>query len=199
MVERGYIELHIADRSFPKRYGSAVLVNFRHHERVLPHATDVHETLASHAAMKSQNQKDGGLRGLERANLKHFHWISVETGLTGAGVPDMNYCAGGQEGWIENKQCKGWRPKMRAEQIGWLLRRRRAGGRAFIAVRRENAAANADELYLIDGQYAARLATEGLETTPHLLRLVGGPHRWPWGDFERALLKPVQASAKGSG
>ena len=40
-----------------------------------------------------------------RVRLKDFgHLQRVETGMmTDAGVPDVNYCFGGSEGWIELK------------------------------------------------------------------------------------------------
>lgn len=140
--------------------------------------------------------KDGNLRALEREHLPTFHWVSIETAMTGAGVPDMNYCNGGCEGWIENKQCHGWKPKMRVEQIGWLMRRRRAGGRAFIAVRRQNESSGDDELYMFDGALALQLSQHGIQGTKFILRFGGGPARWHWAQVAALLVAPTRPSAR---
>src|SRR6266699_154364 len=78
---------------------------------------------------------DGGLRKIFRKHLPKFHWLSVETGLTEQGVPDSNFCIDGREGWVEFKLTSANKVTFRSEQIGWLLRRSRAGGRTYIAVR----------------------------------------------------------------
>lgn len=134
--------------------------------------------------------KDGNLRALERQHLPRLHWASIETAMTGGGVPDMNYCGDCAEGWVENKQCTGWKPAFRVEQIGWILRRKRAGGRVFIATRRQNVARGviSDELYLTDGAHVALLASDGLQAVPHLLTSSGGPARWDWPAMQRHLL-----------
>lgn len=133
--------------------------------------------------------KDGDLRKLERQHLKGFHLVSVETGLTGMGVPDMNYCYGGIEGWIENKWCKGWQVHMRPEQIGWILRRKRAGGNVYVAVRRINKTSLSDEFYLFDGADVEALNNVGLRCGKALIKCSGGPARWDWPAVA-ALLAP---------
>jgi len=155
---------------------------------------------------------DGGLRSLFRERIPDFHWQSIETGGTGRGVPDSNYCCGGREGWIEYKVTAGWAVTLRPEQIGWLLRRSRAGGRVFVAVRRCCPAgprrAASDELWLVRGSAAALLRTHGLRVllagTPQKAggpsgvrpadELVGvwrgGPAAWPWPALRAALLGP---------
>lgn len=60
------------------------------------------------------------------------------------GMPDVNYCFGGVEGWIEQKSPKepkrpdtplfGSNHKMSMDQRNWFLRQRRAGGRAYILI-----------------------------------------------------------------
>lgn len=141
---------------------------------------------------------DGGLRGLFRDNLPRFHWQSVETGMTGRGVPDSNFCAPpGIEGWVEFKQTEEWAVTLRPEQVGWLCRRARAGGRVFVAVRRWPAASRrreaADELWLLAGAAARELLDYGLPGGPRcpldasrlppgafLSVWPGGPARWDW-------------------
>jgi len=78
---------------------------------------------------------NGGLRQLFRAKLPGFDWVSIESGSTGGGIPDSNYCVRtnditGIEGWIEHKQTDGWAVTLRPEQVGWIARRvalRRSG------------------------------------------------------------------------
>lgn len=79
-----------------------------------------------------------------RAGLSAYgHLQRIETGVTGdAGVPDINYCFGGREGWLELKH--GIAPARAStsvfksqrgldpSQIEWLMYRWKCGGRAFI-------------------------------------------------------------------
>ena len=78
----------------------------------------------------------------------------------GAGVPDVNYCFAGDEGWIELKFA---RPPVRAstivfksqrgldpEQIEWLVYRRKNDGRAWIFLQLGK------WLLLIDGIHATK-------------------------------------------
>src|SRR3954453_14766207 len=99
---------------------------------------------------------DGGLRKLFRQYVQPCDWQSIETAMTGGGVPDSNYCMDGVEGWIEFKLTTHWIVPLRPEQIGWLLRGTRFGGRVFIAVRRQTKVglrtATADELWLLHGR-----------------------------------------------
>lgn len=74
-----------------------------------------------------------------------------------AGVPDLNYCFNGSEGWAE---LKAWEivnttggkpfvvPKLRPEQAAWLYRRRVAGGSAHLLLRIN------EDIVLIDGSHA---------------------------------------------
>lgn len=129
---------------------------------------------------------DGGLRSLFRDYVP-ADWCTVETGMTAQGVPDSNFCAQGVEGWVEYKQTTGWAVTLRTEQIGWITRRCRAGGRVFIAVRRRTLGGArteaADELWLCRGSYAPDLKLNGLREAPQdalLGRWTGGPSRWDW-------------------
>jgi len=108
-------------------------------------------------------------RNLERPGV---HLQRVET-TTSFGVPDVNYCIRGAEGWLE---LKAWEvtqrprdsrfivPKLRPDQVSWLVRRRRARGRAFLCCR-----INQDVL-LFDGL-----------VTPYFLHTDSPP---TWGDVQ---------------
>jgi hypothetical protein len=128
--------------------------------------------------------QDDGLRRLFRQHLPMVHWISCETGLTDPGVPDLNGCHQGVEFWIECKATKGWAVTLRPEQIGWLERRCRVGGRTFIAVRRRCSAGTrrraADEVWLYWGVHARRLKLLGLKGCAPLAVFSSGPANWDW-------------------
>jgi hypothetical protein len=119
---------------------------------------------------------DGQLRQLFQKHLPSFHWQSIETWSTGRGVPDANYCYAGSEGWIEMKRAVGWRCKIEPEQIAWLERRARAGGRVFIAVRRIKPP---QTFWLFHGNQARLLLGRLSELTP-LVLATGNPGSWPW-------------------
>ena len=122
---------------------------------------------------------DGGLRKMFHIKLKHFHWQAIESGLMGSGIPDSNYCGDGAHGWIEFKLTRGWTVGLRPEQIGWLLRRTRAGGITFIAIRQQ--IRTDDVLWLFPGRMARELKESGLKAFPdHPGRWHGGPGRWDW-------------------
>jgi hypothetical protein len=124
---------------------------------------------------------DGELREIWRQHLKKFHWQSIESGSTGRGIPDSNYCVDGVEGWIENKKTDGWAVGLRPEQVGWHLRRARAGGRTWVAVRRKR-----DQLWIVRGSQAAELLERGLKgfLAPSW---EGGPAKWDWEAISRLL------------
>jgi len=135
---------------------------------------------------------DGGLRSLFRQNLPHFDWTSIETGGTGRGVPDSNYCYHGTEGWIEYKQTIGHAVTLMPEQIGWIARRCRAGGRVFIAVRQRAAAGprreQRDILWLIPGCDAVIAKTGGLKNeAPTWQQYHNGPTNWDWREIANHL------------
>lgn len=145
---------------------------------------------------------DGGLRPLFRQHLRRgFDWQSVETGGTGSGVPDSNFCtligpgAGiGIEGWVEYKKTDAWAVGLATFQVGWHLRRWRYGGWTLIAVRRQHdggprKGAPVDELWVYEGRCAAELATHGLQCT-HINPLgvwSGGPASWNWDEVAACL------------
>lgn len=146
---------------------------------------------------------DDGLRPLFRKHLPHFDWQSVETGGTGRGVPDSNYCFGGVEGWVEFKSTDGWTVTLRPEQIGWIARRTRCGGRVWIAVRRRTEGGPrspaTDDLWLIPGALAVTARQGGLRAVhgrpgvrvwssdaPNGAPL--GPATWQWAAVADTLL-----------
>lgn len=138
---------------------------------------------------------DGGLRGLFRDKLRvGWHWQSIETGGTGRGVPDSNFCVGGVEGWVEFKKTEGWTVDLRTEQIGWLLERSVRGGRCFVVIRRKNQGgprrgASVDEVWIYRGAMARRLKLEGLRLQEGLIyHGTGGPGEWNWVKIAEALV-----------
>lgn len=148
---------------------------------------------------RSRAKPDDGLRSIFKSHLETmgFHMQSVETGGTGQGIPDTNFCVSGIEGWVEYKATDGWAVTLRPEQIGWIERRLRHGGRVLIAVRRRHAGGPrlgqpVDELHLLPG-HVARLARIGGLRAPEVLeaalgRWCGGPSRWDWSSVAEALV-----------
>ena len=141
--------------------------------------------------MTTRGGRDGGLRKEYRTHLPHFHWTSVESPFTIQGIPDSNFCHAGKEGWIENKKVKGKhgdRVEVRPEQVSWIERRARAGGRIFVAVRW---AANRDSLYILAPPAARLLCADGIGSLPRsvvLGRWQGGPSHWEWPKIAEILL-----------
>ena len=85
--------------------------------------------------------------------------------VTCNGVPDVNYCINGQEGWTELKAWERVRltgrftvPKLREEQAAWLARRATLGGRAYLMCRINK------DVVVLDG----RLAPALFDKTLHL-------------------------------
>lgn len=139
---------------------------------------------------------DNGLRPLFHRRLPDLHWQAIELGVVGRGVPDSNYCADNVEGWVEFKATESHAVGLRPEQVGWTLRRMRAGGRVFIATRRQHDGGPllgppTDELWMHEGWDAAVLKAEGLNAAPPVLHLEGGPSRWDWGLVRSTLLEWV--------
>jgi hypothetical protein len=136
---------------------------------------------------------DDGLRILFHMNLRKFHWQAIESGLTGGGIPDSNFCCGGIEGWVEHKATRTLKVPIEADQVGWHLRRYRAGGRTFIAVRQRHSGgprkgAAIDRLFLYPGAYAKEIMLYGLKNKP-LGLWEGGPSRWGWEEIAVLLRK----------
>lgn len=134
----------------------------------------------------SASDDDGGLRPLFRLHLPVAHWSTIETGAVARGVPDAEYCfKGGVQGWVEFKACRrGWAVRMRPEQVAWLTRRARYGGRAWVAVRR---LAGCDDLYLYRAADAALVLANGCRCGVHVVHMQGGPGRWNWSTVEETI------------
>lgn len=151
-------------------------------------------------------RQDGSLRSLFRKRLRvGFHWQSIETGGTGLGVPDSNYCCDGVEGWVEFKQTTGWAVSLRPEQVGWLVARSRAGGRVFVAVRRldrggPRKGGASDELWLLKGESARELKHDGLRCDVAVLGAWGGgPSAWDWNEVRSLLVGSSLGAPNGAG
>lgn len=137
---------------------------------------------------------DDSIRDKLREGLRPFgvHFQSIESAVTGGGIPDMNLCAEGIEVWIEGKKTDGWTAgDVKVGQIGWHLARHRAGGRTLFATRRRRARSArmdaCDELWLHSGLYGAELREGGLRAAPALLTQSGGPAGWDWSAVYRTV------------
>ena len=131
---------------------------------------------------------DGGLRALFRQNIPTFMWTSIETGGTGRGISDSNYlAAGGIEGWIEYKTTTIHAVGMRPEQVGWIDRRHRLGGRVWIAIRQVRK--DGDFLHLIPGCARSGTGNRGQRhpITDHVRDLDRRTVRWNWADIQAIL------------
>ena len=81
-----------------------------------------------------------------RDNLPKVHWQRIETGITGAGVPDVNGCLDGKEVWVELKRVKGRQIGLRPMQIAWLATRTKYGGRGYVLAKKDKTI----KLYSVD-------------------------------------------------
>ena len=138
---------------------------------------------------------DGGLRNLFGKHLipQGIHWQAIETGSTGRGVPDANGCFDGVEFWVECKKCDGNTLQIEPEQVAWHMRRWRAGGNTYIAIRRKCSKGlrriARDELWLFSGQDVQTLKKEGLNAKiPVLGKWERGPSKWDWEEVKNVLI-----------
>lgn len=126
-------------------------------------------------------------------NLKAgFHWQAIETGGTGKGIPDSNFCCGGLDRWVEFKLTDAWAVGLTPEQVGWHSERAARGGVSFIAVRRYHEGgprkgAGVDELWMYPGKSARVVRADGLRVQP-IVCMEGGPAKWDWDRVRRILL-----------
>ena len=140
---------------------------------------------------------DGGLRKIFSDHLKAGHWQTLETWSTGKGVPDSNVCFWpGIEVWIEFKATSTFRLDISPEQVSWAERRMRAGGRVFLAARRQTTAGPkkgpaVDELWLFTGVATRWLIAHPMtrDTAGFLGAWAGGPKGWDWGAVQVNLLR----------
>lgn len=135
---------------------------------------------------------DGNLRRIFHDKLLPWHWTPIET-ITVNGVPDAECCWKGVQFWIEYKFTSGFAVGLRPQQIGWLLRRSRAGGRCFVGVRRTTLSTTrapaVDQLYIFRGGDAGELGEHGLGPfgPAPLGRWEGGPSEWNWNEVSEVL------------
>jgi hypothetical protein len=143
---------------------------------------------------------DGGLRAMFHKRLSTGDWQAIETGGTGRGIPDSNFCfPGGVEGWVEFKQTSGYKVKVWPEQVAWIERRLRKGGRVFVAVRRRCEAGvrreKVDILHVFRGAAIRGLAHDGLGESVERHRIYtghGGPANWDWTSVQYALISDTK-------
>jgi hypothetical protein len=136
--------------------------------------------------------KDGDLRNMFRSKLTEFHWVSIESTLTGAGIPDANYCYNGYEGWVEFKRASATAVAIDKLQVAYHERRARVGGHTFLAVRLFSEAgprrgAARDELFIYRGTDIRQVFLNGLRITP-IHHSLGGPSRWNWSEIKNILI-----------
>jgi hypothetical protein len=139
---------------------------------------------------------DGGLRQLFQKYLfQDVQWQGIETWSTGQGVPDMEYCfKGGASGWIENKLTESYSVKISPEQVAWVERRDRMGGRVFVAIRWRCAEGalkkKRDEIWLFPGSSIRALTLKkALNYMEPLVLGEDGPANWPWDRIRNELMK----------
>jgi hypothetical protein len=137
---------------------------------------------------------DHGLRAKCHKNIPRVDWQAIELGVLGAGVPDSNFCGDGVEGWVEHKWTETYAVPLRPEQVGWISRRMRNGGRVFVLTWRETTGGPrsgppASELWMHEGHDVVQLKAEGLLSCPPVFCMEGGPSRWDWGLVRSALLE----------
>ena len=98
-------------------------------------------------------------RSLKRAFKTSDRIERVENVLV-TGMPDVNYCIEGAEGWVEIKSAPRipareatpvLKHKLSVEQQNWALKHLRAGGRLFYWV------SVGEHYFLVDGVYHERL------------------------------------------
>jgi hypothetical protein len=135
---------------------------------------------------------DGGLNKIFQAHFNLWHWQRIESGATGSGTPDLNYCAHGFEAWLELKGTDSWRIEIRPPQHAWIQRRIRAGGNVFIAARRQTMAGPrkgkaVDELYIFCGCKSEALMQSRLCLVLPLGMWADGPAGWTWPEVHNAL------------
>ena len=118
--------------------------------------------------------KEKNLWLLLRENLPNIHLQRIETGMTGAGIPDINGCGKGKEFWIELKEIhSGNKLTLRPMQISWLAQRASHGGQVFVMARKNNEI----KLYHIDSLTGIKDLVKGGYSSNSLLTLAI-PYDW---------------------
>jgi len=123
---------------------------------------------------KNKMAKEKNLWLLLRKNLTQIHLQRIETGMTGAGVPDVNGCAKGKEFWIELKEIhSGNQLTLRPMQISWLAKRASHGGQVFVMARKNDEI----KLYHIDSLTGIKDLVKGGYNSDALVTL-NIPYDW---------------------
>lgn len=150
---------------------------------------------------------DDGLRAVIRERMpthrgRPVQWVTIETGMTQGGVPDMHGTCGGNMVWVECKATDAWMFRIRDLQIGFARTSQLCGGRLFYAVRRSptrRQEQDQDQLWLVSAKHLDHLlryglrsaASEDRDTHNHMRRAhllgTGGPASWDWDHFGRLL------------
>ena len=118
--------------------------------------------------------KEKNLWLLLRTNLPYIHLQRIETGMTGAGVPDVNGCAKGKEFWIELKEIhSGNQLTLRPMQISWLAKRASHGGQVFVMARKNDEI----KLYHVDSLTGIKELVKGGYNSDALLTMTI-PYDW---------------------
>lgn len=137
----------------------------------------------------------------DRVTRPEDRFERVENGML-TGMPDVNYCMAGIEGWIELKApIEPARPTtalfgsgnhpVEVEQANWLLKQSRAGGRGWLFIATEH------RLLLLRGHDVGKFGARGINTlTAHALERISvwrvqqpvlDPLRW--ADLREVLTK----------
>lgn len=138
---------------------------------------------------------DGGLWSLIHQHIAG-DFQRIELGAVGPGVPDINFCIDGVEGWIELKTTDTYTVPFRLGQVAWAARRTRAGGRVLLLTRRIHGGGPrkgdpVDELWVHWGKDVLEVHNGGLLAATPLLYQVGGPRLWSWHQVREALIVPL--------
>lgn len=88
----------------------------------------------------------------------HLSW--VESHATSAGIPDLNYCINGIEGWVELK----WGNfEVKSTQVRWMEDRVNSGGFPLFLIHIDQ------QFFMVPGSHAQMLRTNNSETSVALL------------------------------
>lgn len=109
--------------------------------------------------------KEASLWGLVKDNMpKEIHSQRIETGGTGKGVPDVNYCHEGKEIWMELKSIDGLKSELSPFQMAWLFNRSKVGGNCFVLIRKNNSKEKEIKLFHIKDMTIKELGKLNWET-----------------------------------